>query len=86
MGGLRNAGADIRNHAYCRGHCCDQGMAERKEKVMYTLYRVEPDKTETIVAYIDDQLEIGCAIDEDRKKIDYEAQYKVASDIKGAKS
>ena len=53
---------------------------------MYTLYRVEPDKTETIVAYIDDQLEIGCAIDEDRKKIDYEAQYRVASDIKGAKS
>ena len=60
-------------------------MAERKEKMMYTLYRVEPDKTETIVAYIDDQMEIGCAIDEDRKKIDYEAQYRVASDVKAVK-
>ena len=51
---------------------------------MYTLYRVEKDRTETIVAYIDNQLEIGGAIDEDRKKIDYEAQYRVASDVKGA--
>ena len=53
---------------------------------MYTLYRKEKDGTETVVAFIDDQIEIGCAIDEDRKKIDYEAQYRVASDIKGAKA
>jgi hypothetical protein len=43
---------------------------------MYTLVRIEKDGTETVVAYVDDQLEIGCAIDEDRQKIDYEAHYR----------
>ena len=47
---------------------------------MYTLYRKEKDGTETIVAYVDDQIEIGCAIDEDRQKIDYEALYRAENE------
>ena len=50
---------------------------------MYTLYREEADETRTVVAYIDNQLEIGCAIDEDRQKLDYEAKYLVVWDKKG---
>ena len=47
---------------------------------MYTLYREEPDGTETVVAYVDDQLMIGCIIDEDRTKIDYNPAYRVERD------
>lgn len=44
---------------------------------MYTLYRKERDGTETIVTYVDDQVEIGCVMDEDRQKLDYEPVYRV---------
>ena len=42
---------------------------------MYTLYRKEQDGTKTIVAFVDDQIDIGCVMDEDREKLDYEAVY-----------
>lgn len=42
---------------------------------MPTIYRIEPDGTETVVACVDDPMEIGIAIMEDRDKIDYEAGY-----------
>lgn len=51
--------------------------------ITYTLYRIEPDHTETVVAYLGDQCEIGCAIDEDRQKIDYNPGYRVSSDAVG---
>jgi hypothetical protein len=44
---------------------------------VYALYRKERDGTETLVTYVDDQVEIGCVIDEDRKKLDYEPVYRV---------
>ena len=46
---------------------------------MLTIYRIEPDGTETIVAYVDDQCEIGEAIMADRDCIDYEAGYHVVN-------
>lgn len=50
----------------------------------YTLYRVEQDGTKEVVAFFESQLEIGCLIDDDRKKLDYEAAYEVVSDqVKG---
>lgn len=48
---------------------------------MYTLYRKEKDGTETVVAYVDDQVEIGCAMDEDRQKLDYEPTYRVKKEL-----
>lgn len=44
---------------------------------MYTIYRIEPDGTETVVACVDDQMEIGIVFEEDRDKIDYEAGYHI---------
>jgi len=46
---------------------------------MLTIYRIEPDGTETIVAYVDDQCEIGDVIYADRDNIDYEAGYRVVN-------
>jgi len=49
-------------------------------------YRItRMDKTpsgeaEVFVAYTDDQAEVGCIIDEDRHKIDWDAEYKVEVD------
>ena len=43
---------------------------------MHTIYRIEPDGTETVVACVDNPMEIGIAIVEDRSKIDYEAVYR----------
>lgn len=40
-----------------------------------TVYRIEPDGSETEIAFIDSQQEFGIVIDEDRQKIDYEAEY-----------
>ena len=44
---------------------------------MHTIYRIERDGTETVVAFVDDPIEIGIVIDEDRDKIDYEAGYHI---------
>ena len=46
---------------------------------MYTIYRIEPDGTETVVACLDNPMEIGIAIDEDMDKIDYNARYKTVN-------
>lgn len=46
----------------------------------YTISRIEPDGTVALVAYVDDPTEIGTAIDEDRRKIDYEAEYRAMPD------
>lgn len=40
-----------------------------------TVYRIEPDGSETEIAFIDSPQEFGIVIDEDRQKIDYEAGY-----------
>lgn len=32
---------------------------------------------EVLIGYTDDQAEVGCMIDEDRHKIDWDAEYKV---------
>ena len=33
---------------------------------MHTIYRIEPDGTETVVACVDDQIEIGIVIEHHR--------------------
>ena len=40
-----------------------------------TVYRIEPDGSETEIAFIDSPQEFGIVIDEDRQKIDYEVGY-----------
>lgn len=52
----------------------------------YTISRIEPDGTVALVAYVDDQTEIGTAIDEDRRKIDYEAEYQVSDQDEGSET
>ncbi len=51
----------------------------------WTIYRIDPDGSRTVVGCTDDQAEIGCIIDEDRHGIDWEAEYDVISTTKGAK-
>ena len=46
----------------------------------YTIYRVERDGTETVVACVDDLLEAGIVIEEDRGNIDFEAGYHAVAD------
>ena len=41
----------------------------------WVIYRTDPDGSRAVVACVDDQCEIGVTIDEDRKKIDFEARY-----------
>lgn len=41
-----------------------------------TVYRIEPDGSETEIAFIDSAQEFGIVIDEDRDKIDYDAGYR----------
>jgi len=47
----------------------------RGERMSGTVYRIEPDGSETEIAFIDSPQEFGIVIDEDRQKIDYEAGY-----------
>jgi hypothetical protein len=42
---------------------------------MYTVYRIEKDQSKTVVACVDDLLEVGPIVDEERKKIDWEATF-----------
>jgi hypothetical protein len=41
----------------------------------YTVYRVERNGQQTVVACVDDLSEVGGIISEDRQKIDFEAAY-----------
>ena len=50
----------------------------------YTVYRMERNGTETVVACVDDLSEVGQIVCEDREKIDWEAGYHVVNDTKGA--
>lgn len=43
--------------------------------MIYTVYRVERDGQQTVVACVDDLSEVGSIISEDRQKIDFEAAY-----------
>ena len=45
--------------------------------ITYRIKRQELDGSWTLVAYTDDAAEVGCIIDEDRHKIDWDAEYKV---------
>lgn len=45
----------------------------------WTIYRTDETGAESVVGCTDEQWEIGVIIDEDRGKIDWEAQYRVAS-------
>ena len=51
----------------------------------WTIYRIDPDGSRTVIGCTDDQAEIGCIIDEDRQGIDWEPEYDVISATKGAK-
>lgn len=42
---------------------------------MYTIYRIEPDGSESVVACVDDPMDIDIAVEEDLDKIDYNAGY-----------
>lgn len=46
---------------------------------MFAIYRIEPDGTETLVAYVDDEQEIGVTIYADRDNVDYEPGYHVVN-------
>ena len=48
----------------------------------WTIYRKDPDGSTTVVGCTDDQAEVGCIIDEDRQRIDWEAEYEVKSEQK----
>ena len=52
-----------------------EGLPFRGERMSGTVYRIEPDGSETEIAFIDSPQEFGIVIDEDRQKIDYEAGY-----------
>ena len=41
----------------------------------WIIFRIDPDGSRTVVGCTDDQAEVGCIIDEDRKGIDWEAEY-----------
>lgn len=50
----------------------------------YTIYRVDKTSGEkTVIGCTDDICEIGVIMDDDKDKIDWEADYKVESDAKG---
>lgn len=46
----------------------------------WTIERRDPDGTVQVVACVGDQLKIGTAIDEDRKTIDWEPEYRVRAE------
>lgn len=43
----------------------------------YAIRRKDPDGSDEVIAYVDDARDIGTAIDEDRRKIDWEPVYHV---------
>ena len=45
--------------------------------MVYRITRTEPDGSVTLVGYTEDACEVGCIIDEDRHKIDWDAEYDV---------
>ena len=49
----------------------------------YTVYRVDTDGSEQVVACTDDLCEVGQIIDEDRGKIDWDADYRVVPEGRG---
>ena len=55
-------------------------LPEAVKHFTWAIYRRETDGTENMVAFLDDQAEIGVVIDEDRQKIDYEPLYRAVSD------
>ena len=50
----------------------------------YKITRTDKDadghEVETLVAFTEDECEIGCIIDEDRHKIDWDAEYNVTQE------
>lgn len=46
-------------------------------RVSWVIRRQDPDGSETVVSCVDDQMQIGMVIDEDRRQIDWEPMYKV---------
>ena len=40
-------------------------------------------EVEVLVGYTDDQSEVGCIIDEDRHKIDWDSEYEVEAETRG---
>lgn len=46
----------------------------------YTVYRMEQNGGETVVACVDDLSEVGQIVCEDREKIDWEAGYHVINE------
>ena len=47
---------------------------------MFTVYRVEKSGEKCVIAWVDDAIEIGTVIDEDRKKTDSEPAYEVVKE------
>lgn len=50
------------------------------QPITYTILRINPDGTRFVVACVEEAGEIGGAIDEDRSKIDFEAEYRVTQE------
>jgi hypothetical protein len=50
----------------------------------YTIYRIDHDGNRQVVSCTDDLCEVGCIIEEDRGNLDWEPEYFIENDKKGA--